>query len=177
MHTKGIRIISQGDNSVGILSAEYNMPGPFTFENENDFLLFKENVLKAFSILFDDCYINTFEEIDDELKRDVNIIINKTYLEALKNIVATPGEPVRNLYVVNSSDFSDVICKLLAGPNAKTELEKQNVIQLYAQRVKVGSGKVIKGECGEVWQLFTTDTDNCIVVFAPIGEDIYFMRP
>lgn len=68
--TKSFRIVSPGDPSVGIFSAEWELTGDFIFEEPFELEEFRTKLKEAFEYVADDCYIETFEERQKYLEEE-----------------------------------------------------------------------------------------------------------
>lgn len=69
---KGFYVCTTGDRSVGINPQQWEFKGSFYFENKQDLEAFRVELKTACALFADegDLYIETFEEREDDIKRD-----------------------------------------------------------------------------------------------------------
>lgn len=70
IETKGFRIVSPGDESVGIFQGDWDLTGPFFFENKDELEEFRIKLKEAFEYVSDDCYIETYEEREKYIREE-----------------------------------------------------------------------------------------------------------
>lgn len=89
----GFAIVSDGEPSVGISRGSWDLKGPFYFSDQEELELFRQKLKEAFEYVADDCYVETFEEIE-ERERKINEAMDpslrgKELLEMLANATVT----------------------------------------------------------------------------------------
>lgn len=62
IEVSGFRIFSKGDPSVGIFSAEWELTGPFFFDNKEDLEGFKIKIREAYEYVADDAVVKLLKK-------------------------------------------------------------------------------------------------------------------
>lgn len=65
MYTEGFIIRSDGDPTVGIYPAEWQLTGGFYFSDQEELEEFRTKLKEAFEYAADDAYVETFEEVKE----------------------------------------------------------------------------------------------------------------
>ena len=74
MDIKGFRVTYNGDPSVGIFPASWEISGGFSFEDQAELDAFKVKLLEAWEYCSDTpCFVETFEEIEEQIKQEVDL--------------------------------------------------------------------------------------------------------
>lgn len=81
IRTKGFFIIYNGEPEVGIPHTEWKIEGDFIFESEEEFKTFEYELLKTWELISDTpLYIQTFEERQEEYKKENEYLYGDSYL-------------------------------------------------------------------------------------------------